>query len=95
MIYQHHPEVGAILHVHAWMEGTRATEINFQSRYPGGSLPPKIEVSSLLVDCDDEVTPASVATATGTKASHFMEYLFLIMRVLNPSVNRQPWNRGR
>jgi len=29
MIYREHPEVGAILHVHAWMEGTRATEINF------------------------------------------------------------------
>jgi ribulose-5-phosphate 4-epimerase/fuculose-1-phosphate aldolase len=29
MIYREHPEVGAILHVHAWMEGIRATEINF------------------------------------------------------------------
>ncbi len=29
MIYREHREVGAILHVHAWMEGTRATEINF------------------------------------------------------------------
>jgi ribulose-5-phosphate 4-epimerase/fuculose-1-phosphate aldolase len=29
MIYREHEEVGAILHVHAWMEGTRATEINF------------------------------------------------------------------
>jgi ribulose-5-phosphate 4-epimerase/fuculose-1-phosphate aldolase len=33
MIYQAHPGVGAILHVHAWMEGIAATEIN----YPCGS----------------------------------------------------------
>ena len=29
MIYRDHPEVGAILHVHAWVEGTVATEINY------------------------------------------------------------------
>jgi ribulose-5-phosphate 4-epimerase/fuculose-1-phosphate aldolase len=29
MIYKEHPEVGAILHVHAWVEGTVATEINY------------------------------------------------------------------
>jgi ribulose-5-phosphate 4-epimerase/fuculose-1-phosphate aldolase len=29
MIYREHPEVGAILHVHAWIEGTVATEINY------------------------------------------------------------------
>src|SRR5439155_23684735 len=29
MIYREHPEVGAILHVHAWIEGTIATEINY------------------------------------------------------------------
>ena len=29
MIYQHHPDVGAILHVHAWMEGIAATDINY------------------------------------------------------------------
>ncbi len=29
MIYQTHPPVGAIIHVHAWIEGTVATEINF------------------------------------------------------------------
>ena len=34
MIYREHPEVGAILHVHAWIEGTSATEIN----YPCGTL---------------------------------------------------------
>jgi ribulose-5-phosphate 4-epimerase/fuculose-1-phosphate aldolase len=34
MIYREHPEVGAIVHVHAWIEGTQATEIN----YPCGTL---------------------------------------------------------
>jgi ribulose-5-phosphate 4-epimerase/fuculose-1-phosphate aldolase len=34
MIYRDHPEVGAIVHVHAWIEGTTATEIN----YPCGTL---------------------------------------------------------
>ncbi len=34
MIYREHPEVGAIVHVHAWIDGTAATEIN----YPCGTL---------------------------------------------------------
>lgn len=34
MIYREHPEVGAILHVHAWMEGVPSTEIN----YPCGTF---------------------------------------------------------
>lgn len=34
MIYKEHPEVGAIVHVHAWMDGIKATEIN----YPCGTL---------------------------------------------------------
>ena len=29
MIYREHPSVGAILHVHAWIDGIAATEINF------------------------------------------------------------------
>jgi hypothetical protein len=29
MIYQAHPDVGAILHLHAWVEGIAGTEINF------------------------------------------------------------------
>jgi ribulose-5-phosphate 4-epimerase/fuculose-1-phosphate aldolase len=34
MIYREHPEVGAILHVHAWMDGISSTEIN----YPCGTV---------------------------------------------------------
>lgn len=29
MIYREHPDVGAILHTHAWMEGVPSTEFNF------------------------------------------------------------------
>ena len=35
MIYQAHPDVGAILHVHAWMEGIAATDINYPVRHAG------------------------------------------------------------
>ena len=34
MIYREHPEVGAIVHVHAWIEGTPSTEIS----YPCGTV---------------------------------------------------------
>jgi ribulose-5-phosphate 4-epimerase/fuculose-1-phosphate aldolase len=43
-IYQRHPEVGAILHVHAWLEGADATEIN----YPCGTEELALAVSGLL-----------------------------------------------
>lgn len=29
MVYREHPEVGAILHVHAWMEGVPSTQFNY------------------------------------------------------------------
>ena len=29
MIYREHPEVGAIVHVHAWIPGVPATEFNY------------------------------------------------------------------
>jgi ribulose-5-phosphate 4-epimerase/fuculose-1-phosphate aldolase len=44
MIYREHPEVGAIVHVHAWIEGTRATEINF----PCGTLELAESVADLV-----------------------------------------------
>lgn len=34
MIYTEHPKVGAIVHIHAWMEGIKSTEVN----YPCGTL---------------------------------------------------------
>jgi ribulose-5-phosphate 4-epimerase/fuculose-1-phosphate aldolase len=44
MIYTQHPTVGAILHVHAWMEGVPATDVN----YPCGTEELATAVASLL-----------------------------------------------
>jgi ribulose-5-phosphate 4-epimerase/fuculose-1-phosphate aldolase len=44
MIYQAHPDVGAILHVHAWMEGIPATDVN----YPCGTQELAIAVADLV-----------------------------------------------
>ena len=43
-IYQEHPDVGAILHVHAWVEGVVATEVN----YPCGTEELAANVAGLL-----------------------------------------------
>jgi len=43
-IYRDHPDVGAILHVHAWVEGVAATEVN----YPCGSEELAQNVADLL-----------------------------------------------
>jgi len=44
MIYQEHPDVGAILHVHAWMEGIAATDVN----YPCGTQELAVAVADLV-----------------------------------------------
>ena len=44
MIYQAHPDVGAILHVHAWMEGIPATDVN----YPCGTQELAVAVADLV-----------------------------------------------
>jgi hypothetical protein len=44
MIYREHPEVGAILHVHAWMEGVPSTEVN----YPCGTEELAVAVAGLV-----------------------------------------------
>ncbi|MFN8026163.1 MAG: class II aldolase/adducin family protein [Acidimicrobiia bacterium] len=49
MIYKEHPEVGAILHVHGWIEGTVATEIN----YPCGTVELAQAVADLVRDAPD------------------------------------------
>jgi hypothetical protein len=83
MIYQAHPDVGAILHVHAWMEGIQATDIN----YPCGTHELAIAVADLLAL---EPDPAHAViglrnhgiTATG-------EGLFEILDRIEPKVLRQ------
>ncbi len=49
MIYREHPGVHAILHVHAWIEGTVATEIN----YPCGTVELAESVAELVRQAPD------------------------------------------
>ena len=49
MIYQQHPGVGAILHVHAWMQGIAATDVN----YPCGTEELAVSVAELLAQEPD------------------------------------------
>jgi ribulose-5-phosphate 4-epimerase/fuculose-1-phosphate aldolase len=49
MIYREHPDVNAILHVHAWIEGTVATEMN----YPCGTVQLAEAVAELVRDAPD------------------------------------------
>ncbi len=48
MIYKEHSNVGAIVHVHAWMDGIEATEIN----YPCGTIELAETVASLIREAD-------------------------------------------
>jgi ribulose-5-phosphate 4-epimerase/fuculose-1-phosphate aldolase len=83
MIYQAHPDVGAILHVHAWMEDIQATDVN----YPCGTHELATAVSDLLAR---EPDPAHAViglrnhgiTVTG-------ESLFEILDRIEPKVLRQ------
>lgn len=49
MIYREHPQVGAILHVHAWMDGARSTHIN----YPCGTYELASTVADLVREAGD------------------------------------------
>ena len=83
MIYQAHPDVGAILHVHAWMQDIAATDIN----YPCGTEELATSVAELL---DREPDPAHAViglrnhgiTVTG-------ESLTEILDRIEPKVLRQ------
>jgi ribulose-5-phosphate 4-epimerase/fuculose-1-phosphate aldolase len=44
MIYREHPDVGAILHVHGWIDGTVSTDVNF----PCGTLQLAASVAELV-----------------------------------------------
>ncbi len=74
MIYQAHPDVGAILHVHAWMQGIQATDIN----YPCGTQELAESVAELI---DREPDPAHAViglrnhgiTATGDSLTEILD----------------------
>jgi ribulose-5-phosphate 4-epimerase/fuculose-1-phosphate aldolase len=44
MLYTRHPEIGAIIHIHAWMDGIPSTEVN----YPCGTAELAREVADLV-----------------------------------------------
>ena len=75
-IYREHPEVGAILHVHAWLEGIQATEVN----YPCGTEELAANVAELLAA---EPDPAHAViglrnhgiTATGASLDEILDRL--------------------
>ena len=58
MIYREHPDVGAIVHVHAWIPGVRATEFN----YPCGTA----ELAGAVADIIREA-PEPGQTVVGLK----------------------------
>jgi ribulose-5-phosphate 4-epimerase/fuculose-1-phosphate aldolase len=74
MIYRENPDVGAILHVHAWMEGIEATDIN----YPCGTAELAESVSALIAATPD---PARAVvglrnhgiTATGSSLTEILD----------------------
>jgi hypothetical protein len=74
MIYRAHPDVGAVLHVHAWMEGIPATDVN----YPCGTQELAEAVAELI---DREPDPAHAViglrnhgiTATGESLSEILD----------------------
>lgn len=49
MIYQEHPSVGAILHVHGWIDGVRSTQFN----YPCGTFELGQAVADIVREADD------------------------------------------
>jgi Class II Aldolase and Adducin N-terminal domain len=51
MIYREHPDVGAILHVHGWIDGTPSTDVN----YPCGTLDLASAVADLVRAAPDPV----------------------------------------
>ena len=74
MIYQAHPDVGAILHVHAWMEGIPATDIN----YPCGTQE-LAEAVAELIDHEPDPSHAVIGlrnhgiTATGDSLTEILD----------------------
>ena len=89
MIYQAHPDVGAILHVHAWMEGIAATDVN----YPCGTQQLAVAVADLVAQ---EPDPAHAViglrnhglTCTGDSLSEILDRV--APKVLRQSLCPEP-----
>ena len=83
MIYQAHPEVGAILHVHCWMQDIDATEIN----YPCGTEELARSVAELLAAQPDPAHAVIGLRNHGITATG--ESLTEILDRIEPRVLRQ------
>jgi Ribulose-5-phosphate 4-epimerase and related epimerases and aldolases len=85
MIYQAHPDIGAILHVHAWLDGIPTTEFNF----PCGTEELAVSVAEALAA---EPDPAHAVigltnhgiTATGESLSEILDRIGSSLRVQIP-----------
>ncbi len=83
MIYQAHPDVGAILHVHAWVEGIPATDIN----YPCGTEELATSVAELI---EREPDPAHAVIGLRNHGITAMgESLTEVLDRIEPRVVRQ------
>jgi ribulose-5-phosphate 4-epimerase/fuculose-1-phosphate aldolase len=73
-IYKRHPDVGAVVHVHAWVDGVAATDVN----YPCGSEELAHSVAA-LIDAEDDPAHAVVGlrnhgiTATGSSIEEILD----------------------
>ena len=86
MIYREHPEVGAILHVHAWIEGTVATEIN----YPCGTVELAESVAELVRQAPDPSRAVVGQRNHGlTITGHSLDEIF--DRIDGRSSAKSPW----
>jgi ribulose-5-phosphate 4-epimerase/fuculose-1-phosphate aldolase len=85
MIYQAHPEIGAILHVHAWLDGIPTTDFN----YPCGTEELAISVADALAAESD---PAHAVigltnhgiTATGSSLTEILSRIGALLRASVP-----------
>ena len=90
MIYREHPDVGAILHVHAWIEGTVATEIN----YPCGTVELAESVAELVRQAPDPSRAVVGQRNHGlTITGHSLDEIF--DRIDGRSSARSPWTERR
>ena len=87
MIYQEHPEVNAIVHVHAWIPGIPATEFN----YPCGTAELAVAVADII---RDETDPGHAVvglknhgiTVTGSSLEDIFERIEPVIEVQVPMI---------
>ena len=87
MIYQEHPEVNAIVHVHAWIPGISATEFN----YPCGTAELAVAVADIIRV--EHRSPHAVVglknhgiTVTGTSLEDIFERIEPVIEVQVPMI---------